>query len=105
MNATRDGTRGPAADAEAPLDLSAHHALCVHGFRGMGYSSGFVAELTRVVARLRDRPEAPVRVAVGADRACRACPSLTPGGCARYGPAVRDHDARVAARLGVAAGE
>ncbi|MCU0280498.1 MAG: DUF1284 domain-containing protein [Acidimicrobiia bacterium] len=87
------------------LELSAHHALCVHGFRGMGYSPGFVAALTATIGRLRESPETPVRVRVGADVVCRACPSLTPGGCARYGRGVVEQDVRVAARLGVAAGE
>jgi hypothetical protein len=84
-----------------PLALSAHHLLCVHGFRGMGYSPGFVAALEAIVTTLREAPGTRVRVRVGADAVCRACPSLHPAGCARYGRAVVDQDARVAARLGV----
>lgn len=87
------------------LELSAHHVLCVHGFRGMGYSPGFVAGLTAVVDALRADPGLRVRVRVGSDQVCRACPSLTPGGCARYGRGVVAQDARVAARLGLAQGE
>lgn len=87
------------------IELSAHHALCVHGFRGMGYSEGFVASLSAIVARLRDEPGIRVRVRVGSDAVCRACPSLSVGGCMRYGQSVVRQDARVAEALGVASGE
>lgn len=91
--------------AVRPIELSAHHALCVHGFRGMGYSADFVASLSAVVARLRDVPSTPVRVRIGSDAVCRACPSLSSGGCMRYGQSVVRQDARVAERLGVVQGE
>jgi len=87
------------------IDLSAHHALCVHGFRGMGYSDGFVASLAAIVARLRDEPDVRVRVRVGSDAVCRACPSLAAGGCMRYGLSVVRQDARVADVLGVRSGD
>ena len=87
------------------IELSAHHALCVHGFRGMGYSDGFVASLSAIVARLRDEPGIRVRVRVGSDAVCRACPSLSVGGCMRYGQSVVQQDARVAGVLGVASGD
>lgn len=87
------------------IELSAHHALCVHGFRGMGYSEGFVASLAGIVARLRDEPAIRVRVRVGSDAVCRACPSLSSGGCMRYGQSVVRQDARVAGVLGVESGE
>ena len=87
------------------IELSAHHALCVHGFRGMGYSDGFVASLAGIVARLRDEPGVRVRVRVGSDAVCRACPSLAVGGCMRYGQSVVRQDARVADVLGVGSGD
>jgi len=87
------------------LEISAHHTLCVHGFRGMGYSDGFVAALSDVVTTLRDEPGTEVRVRVGSDTVCRACPSLGPGGCLRYGMGVVEQDARVAEVLGVQSGD
>ena len=87
-----------------PVELSAHHSLCVHGFRGMGYSEGFVASLAGIVARLRDEPGIRVRVRVGSDAVCRACPSLSVGGCMRYGQSVVRQDERVAQVLGVESG-
>lgn len=87
------------------VELSAHHVLCVHGFRGMGYSEGFVASLSGIVDRLRDEPGVRVRVRIGADAVCRACPSLSVGGCMRYGQSVVRQDERVAAVLGVSQGD
>lgn len=91
--------------SDRPIELSAHHSLCVHGFRGMGYSDGFVASLAAIVARLRDEPDVRVRVRVGSDAVCRACPSLSIGGCTRYGQGVVRQDARVAGALGVESGQ
>ncbi len=88
-----------------PVDISAHHALCVHGFRGMGYSDGFVAALSEVVTTLRDDPETKVRVRIGSDIVCRSCPSLGAGGCLRYGMGVVQQDIRVAEVLGVETGD
>ncbi len=87
------------------VDLSAHHALCVHGFRGMGYSEGFVESLSQIVDRLRDEPGVRVRVRIGADDVCRACPSLAADGCERYGQSVVRQDARVAEVIGVSHGD
>ena len=71
----------------------------------MGYSDGFVASLSGIVARLRDEPGIRVRVRVGSDAVCRACPSLSVGGCMRYGQSIVRQDARVAEVLGVASGD
>ncbi len=71
----------------------------------MGYSDGFVASLSGIVARLRDEPGVGVRVRVGSDAVCRACPSLSVGGCMRYGQSVVRQDARVAEVLGVTSGD
>ena len=71
----------------------------------MGYSDGFVASLSGIVARLRDEPGIRVRVRVGSDAVCRACPSLSVGGCMRYGQSVVRQDARVAEVLGVTSGD
>ena len=71
----------------------------------MGYSDGFVASLSGIVARLRDEPGVRVRVRVGSDAVCRACPSLSVGGCMRYGQSVVRQDARVADVLGVTSGD
>ncbi|MGX1901846.1 DUF1284 domain-containing protein [Thermolongibacillus altinsuensis] len=55
--------------------LRGHHLLCVHGFRGMGYSEAFVAKMKEIVADIRDaRKDFPIRVIAALDDACFACP-------------------------------
>ena len=84
------------------LDLRAHHLLCVHGFRGLGYSDEFVAHMRRVKEELAQDSIA-VRVHVGPDVICRACPHLaTRSQCTQAGGTERDR--AVMAALGVEPG-
>lgn len=75
------------------MRLRAHHLLCLLGFRGLGYSPEFVANLSAIHHRLRRCPEEHVAVVDGADAICSACPHLVEdgGACARGdGPETRD---------------
>lgn len=55
--------------------LRGHHLLCVHGFRGMGYSPDFVTRMTEIVADVRnDRNDYKIKVVAAFDDACMACP-------------------------------
>jgi hypothetical protein len=91
-----------------PVPIRAHNALCLLGFRGEGYSPGFVAETAAVHRLLLERPDQPVRLLASPDRLCGACPNLRGGGCTLGGPAHEEHmraqDEDVLARLGVEAG-
>lgn len=57
--------------------LRGHHLLCVHGFKGMGYSPEFVRRMADIVADIRD-PEQDffIRVVAAFDDACMACPHM-----------------------------
>lgn len=56
--------------------LRGHHLLCVHGFRGMGYSPGFVEKMRDIVSQIRDeQKDFPVTVVAALDDACSACPN------------------------------
>lgn len=58
------------------LVLRGHHLLCIHGFRGMGYSPGFVEEMQKIVELMRDeKKDFPIRVVADLDHACSACPN------------------------------
>lgn len=48
-------------------------------FVGHGYSDGFTAHMGALLAALK--PESPVRLVVGADAVCGACPNNTGGLC------------------------
>ncbi|WP_334109772.1 DUF1284 domain-containing protein [Thermodesulfitimonas autotrophica] len=88
------------------LKLRGHHLICLHFFRGEGYSQEFVANLREVVARAQAGEE--VELVAGADDVCRACPALEGDKCqAKPGvdAAIRKMDAAAAAHLGVKVGE
>lgn len=55
--------------------LRGHHLLCVHGFRGMGYSPEFVKKMESIVKDIRD-PEKDfhIKVVAAFDDACMSCP-------------------------------
>jgi len=55
--------------------LRGHHLLCVHGFRGMGYSPEFVEKMTDIVANVRnENMDFRIRTVAAFDDACSACP-------------------------------
>ncbi|MDI3281646.1 MAG: DUF1284 domain-containing protein, partial [Bacillota bacterium] len=60
--------------------LRGHHLVCLHFYRGEGYSPDFVARLGEVVQRAGAGEE--VEVVAGADDVCRACPYLADEQCA-----------------------
>mgnify|MGYP001943059020 CR=1 FL=1 len=56
--------------------LRAHHLLCAQGFQGMGYSSGFVKEFSKIVEKIRDEEQDfSIQVIAGLDDACQYCPN------------------------------
>ena len=57
------------------LSLRGHHLLCVHGFRGMGYSPEFVKKMSEIVEQIRDdRIDFPIQVVAALDDTCGTCP-------------------------------
>jgi uncharacterized protein len=57
------------------LTLRGHHLLCIHGFRGMGYSPEFVKKMSRIVEQMRDdRIDFSIKVVAALDDTCGACP-------------------------------
>lgn len=56
--------------------LRGHHLLCVHGFKGMGYSPEFVEKMSGIVEEIRDQTiDFPIQVVVGLDETCSYCPN------------------------------
>ncbi|MBB6283658.1 MULTISPECIES: DUF1284 domain-containing protein [Geobacillus] len=92
-----------------PLRLRGHHLLCVHGFRGMGYSPSFVEKMWEIVKRIRDEEDDfPIEVVAALDEACVACPHHGETTC-EAGPNSDDHvrslDGNVIRHLGLEAGK
>jgi hypothetical protein len=56
------------------MRLRGHHLICLHFFRGEGYSSDFVANLYELLDRAKSGEE--IEVVDSADDVCRQCPHL-----------------------------
>jgi len=85
-----------------PLALRPHHGMCMAYFVGCGYSDGFTAHMGRLLEELT--ADTPVRLTVGADAVCGACPNNVDGLCSK--PAlVAGYDEAVLARCGLSEGE
>lgn len=63
------------------MELRGHHLVCLHFYRGEGYSPAFVEHLAEIVRRAEEGEE--IKVAPEADDVCRACPYLQ-GGCCEH---------------------
>lgn len=89
--------------------LRGHHLLCVHGFRGMGYSPAFIHKMSEIVERIRDpKQDFPIRVVRGFDDTCQDCPNKGLEIC-EAGPQSEEHvqllDNNVIRHLGLMEGE
>lgn len=83
--------------------------LCIQGFRGYGYSKGFVGGMRAVVNRLKEEPDVLVTVIDRRDQICHPCPHLGDEGCLRDGEVSEEsrvvHDRRVLSWLGLEVGQ
>nr|WP_173427593.1 DUF1284 domain-containing protein [Mesobacillus campisalis] len=89
--------------------LRGHHLLCVHGFRGMGYSPDFIVKMGGIVADIRNPDkEFSIQTVAAFDDACMACPHRGQTKCeANEGSNehVLSMDGKVIAHLGLSDGE
>ena len=58
------------------MKLRPHHLLCTQGYRGRGYSSDFVENMTAITTHLRNSADAVIEVVFSADDICSKCPRL-----------------------------
>lgn len=87
---------------EAPIyGFRPHHGLCLRFFRGEGYSGDFVKNMAAMKAVMGTNPV--IRLTVGADEICRACPNNLAGRCASWEKADR-YDREVLRRCGLSEG-
>ncbi|SFS60484.1 DUF1284 domain-containing protein [Paenibacillus sp. BC26] len=80
------------------IQLRGHHLLCLLGFRGMGYSADFSANMTIVYNKLRDEPGSRVTIVKGPDDLCACFPSDVEPHC--HNVSVAQHDERILQKLG-----
>jgi uncharacterized protein len=92
-----------------PIRVRAHTLLCLQGFRGEGYSAGFVENMAAIHQRLTDDPSQFVEIIATPDAMCGACPHLAPSGCSLHEEgsehAMQAQDRDVLARLGLHEGD
>jgi len=83
--------------------------LCLYGFRGLGYSPGFIRNMTGILRAIEGDPERRVEIAAAPDEICHACPHLQDGKCGKGGPEsearVHRQDERVLRRLRMEVGK
>lgn len=84
------------------FDLRPHHALCALFFTGHGYSPAFTRHMENVLAGMQNG--ATVRICVGADELCSACPNMSDGVCA-CAQKVNRYDARTLEMLELRPGD
>ncbi|WJY28117.1 MULTISPECIES: DUF1284 domain-containing protein [Sporosarcina] len=81
------------------IKLRGHHILCLLGYRGMGYSPEYVANMTAVHTTLRTKPDTLIQVIKGPDHLCAKFPDDQPYHCEDKGIYSRDQD--IVKRLGL----
>jgi hypothetical protein len=67
------------------IRLRGHTILCLQGFRGEGYSQGFIENLARIHRDLTEHPETLVTLVDTPDAVCGACPHRAEMGCTLKG--------------------
>ena len=91
------------------VKLRGHHLLCLHGFRGLGYSPEFTANMHAIHSRLIENGCEEITVTDSPDDICAACPNLFEGGCGSSGPEreqyIREKDIKVLRGLKLSPGD
>jgi uncharacterized protein len=90
------------------LRVRGHTLLCLQGFRGEGYSAGFIDNMAALHRDLNENPDRWVEVVEAPDAFCAACPHLAPAGCSLSGApseeGMQAQDRHVLALLGLQPG-
>ncbi|MBM7563638.1 DUF1284 domain-containing protein [Paenibacillus sacheonensis] len=84
------------------IRLRGHHLLCLLGFRGMGYSEAYAANMANVYNRLKDEPDTAVTIVQGPDDLCACFPIGVEPHCENE--SVTELDGNVLRKLGLHVG-
>ena len=90
-----------------PLEIRAHHFLCILGFRGLGYSQEFIVRMGKVVEELSSNSTLPITFIAECDIICASCPHNKENKCLKRADSewkVKNHDLEVLRRLGFEVG-
>ncbi|PID01600.1 hypothetical protein CSV67_13760 [Sporosarcina sp. P2] len=72
------------------IKLRGHHIFCLLGYRGMGYSEEYTANMTKIHDVLRERPDTLIQIIKGPDSLCAKFPKGQPYHCEDDGIYERD---------------
>lgn len=96
-------------DPFPPIRLRGHTLLCLRGFRGEGYSPGFVSNMADIHETLAGDPNRQIEVIASPDAVCGACPHQQGSGCTLNGERseteMAAQDREVMRRLGLRVGD
>ncbi len=90
-----------------PLEIRAHHLLCLLGFRGFGYSPEFVEKMGKVAKELHLNSTFPITILAECDVICISCPHNKDNKCRKKADSelkVKARDLEVLRRLGLETG-
>ncbi|MBI4743813.1 MAG: DUF1284 domain-containing protein [Actinobacteria bacterium] len=74
------------------FDIRAHHLLCLHGFKGLGYSPFFVSTMAKALMEIKTNKDILINLVDDVDVLCMACPHLSQNMCCKSG---NDSDERI----------
>jgi len=85
------------------IRIRAHHLLCIQGYQGYGYSSGFADGFGMTRDTLYGN-DPIIRIIEGVDDICSVCPNLHEGQCSEYSGKVLLMDRTILGLLGISNG-
>ncbi len=91
----------------SPLEIRAHHLLCILGFRGLGYSQEFIIKMGKVVEELSSNSTLPITFISECDVICASCSHNKENKCLKRADSerkVKNQDLEVLRRLGFEVG-
>lgn len=86
-----------------PLEIRAHHLLCLLGFRGLGYSQEFIEKMGKIAQDLHSNSTFPITLLAECDVICASCPHNKGNKCRKKANSeskVKAKDLEVLRRLG-----
>ena len=88
---------------DKPIEIRAHHLLCIPRFYHSGYDKKFAENMKKICQNIRKNPDTKIKVIVSKlDDLCHECPYKSKGGCIqskKIGKWVISQDKKVAKYL------
>lgn len=83
--------------------LRGHHLFCLLGYRGMGYSKEYVANMTNLHQTLKNEPLTKIKLVSGPDQLCEKYPNSGEYHCHNH--SIYERDEVILEKLGLVIGQ